>query len=179
VKDRKLATRYARALLSLLDPAAAESCDSFLNGLRQALEQSRDLRDGLFDPAVSLSRRKATLTELARQMGQPPHVVNFLAVVTDHNRLTALPTIAHVFHEERERASGIVPVEVATSLPLGPELEARTLQAMQKLTKGRVRLTYKLDPTLLGGAVTRVGSIVYDGSLRTQLARLRQDMTQE
>ena len=111
MKDRKLATRYARALLaSLPDPQAAEVADSFLDALAKAMEQSSDLRDVLLNPAVPSSGRKAVLTGLAKKHRVPEQVKTFLCVVADNGRTGQLPTMAQVFSEVREEAMGIVPV---------------------------------------------------------------------
>ncbi len=180
MRDRKLATRYARALLaSLADEVVAEKADSFLSALRTALEESADLRGLLNDPAVPRPTRKAVLRALADQNGMPLQVGNFLATVVDHNRTSALPAIAEVLHEEREARIGVVPAEITTAWPLTDELKARTLATLEKMTGRKVRLTAKVEPELIGGAITRIGSEIHDGSLRAQLARLRDRMMQE
>jgi len=180
MKDRKLATRYARALLaSLSDESVAERADDFLNALRAAVEESADLRGLLFDPAVPRTTRKSVLRSLAEQAGMSHKVGNFLATVIDHNRASALASIAEVFHEEREKRIGVVPAEITTAWPLTEELKQRTLEALERMTGRKVRLTAQIEPELIGGAVTRIGSEVYDGSLRTQLAQLRRRMMQE
>ena len=180
MKDRKLASRYARALLSTLpDIATAERADRFLTALREAIEESSDLRELLCDPVVARGTRKQVLRQLAEQAEMPAHVVNFLATVIDHNRATSLASIAEVFHAECEAAAGIVPAEITTAWPLTEDLKQRTMRAIEQMTGRRVRLTARIDSEILGGAVTRVGSTVYDGSLRTQLRRLRRKMTQE
>ncbi len=180
MKDRKLASRYARALLaSLPDPASAEAADRLLDAIRVALDQSPEFRDLLRDPAVPTATRREVLQTLARRADMPVQVANFLATIVDHNRLAALGSIAEVYHEERERAAGIVSAEIVTASPLADDLKQRTQRALEQITGRKVRLTASLDPALLGGAVTKVGSVVYDGSLRSQLDRLRRRMAQE
>ena len=104
---------------------------------------------------------------------------NFMVTIVDHNRTTSLPSIAEVFHEVREEAAGIVPAEITTASPLTGELKERTMRALEQMTGRKIRLTTHVDPEILGGAVTRVGSNVYDGCLKTQLDQLRRKMTQE
>jgi F-type H+-transporting ATPase subunit delta len=178
--DRKLASRYARALLaSLADDEAAEDADRFLTVIRESLNESADFRDLLYDPAVPRTTRVQVLRTLADQAGMVPQVANFLATIVEHNRTTSLPSIAEVFHEVREEAAGIVPAEITTAWPLTDDLKERTLRVLEQITGRKVRLTANLDPGILGGAVTRVGTTVYDGSLETQLKKLRRKMTQE
>ena len=180
MKDRRLALRYVRALLSVLsDPAQAAAADSFLCSLRDAMEQSDELRGLLLDPAVPRDQRIAALRGLAQTQGMPKTVGNFLAAVVEHNRTSVLPTIATVFHEEREAAMGIVPAEITTAEPLTEDLKASAREAIQRRTGRKVELTCKVEPELIGGAVTRIGTTVYDGSLRHQLDQLRREMTQE
>jgi F-type H+-transporting ATPase subunit delta len=180
MKDRRLAVRYARALLSVLtDPQQAEAADRFLSAIRDSMQQSADLRRFLMDPAIPASERHDVLRELAQSHDQPREVRNFMSTLVDHNRAAALPTIAEVFHEEREAGLGIVPAEMATATPMSDDLRGRAQSALERMTGRKVTLTCRVDPGLLGGAVTRIGSKIYDGSLRTQLSQLRSRMAQE
>lgn len=180
MQDRKLATRYARALLSVLrDPQQSESASQFLTSLGNALEQSDEFRALMLDPSFPASERTAALHALARRAAQPQAVLNFLSTLVDNGRCGALTSIAESFAEEREQELGIVPAELVTASPMTPELQSRASSALEKMTGKRVRLTCTVEPSLLGGAVTRIGSMVYDGSLRTQLIQLRRKMAQE
>jgi F-type H+-transporting ATPase subunit delta len=180
MKDRKVATRYARALLEALpDDKGAEEADRFLTGLSRALDESDEFRTLIFNPAVPRQARLSVLEGLAAQHGMHEFVANFLRTIVAKNRAGSIASIAEVFHEERERAAGIVPAEITTAIPLTDDLVQRARTALERATGKRVQLTTKTDPELLGGAVTRLGSTMYDGSLRTQLARLRTKMMQE
>jgi F-type H+-transporting ATPase subunit delta len=180
MKDRKLALRYARALLSSLpDPRQAEAADEFLKGLGQAMDESAEFKDFLLDPVFSRGDRKSALGALARHAGQPEQIIRFLETLVDHSRQVNLPSIAAVFHEERETAQGIVPAEITTASPLTEDLKQRALKALESVTGKKVRLSCQVEPALIGGAVTKIGSVVYDGSLRTQLSQLRRELAQE
>lgn len=180
MKDRKLAVRYARALFAAFpDAAQNEPISRFLISLGKSLVESREMLDRLLDPAVSRSKRAAVLTGLAQQSGLPRGVSNFLSTLVDNNRVAALPSIAAVFQEMREEALGIVPAEIITATPLSNDQRQRAQNAVQKLTGKDVRLTCTVEPDVLAGAVTRIGSTVYDGSLSTQLLQLRRRMAEE
>jgi len=179
MRDRKLAVRYARALLSSLDPDQAEAADAFLSALGTIFDESPRFRDLMLDPSFSNTERKAVLARLATQAGLPPKLGNFLDTLIEHRRASSLPSIAELFHELREEGLGIVPAEIATATPLSADLEDRARGAVERMTGRKVRLSCTVDPTLLGGAVTRIGSVIYDGSLRTQLDQLRRQMTEE
>jgi F-type H+-transporting ATPase subunit delta len=178
MKDRKLATRYARALLSTLPEADnAKTASDFLTALAEAMERSPDLRDVLLNPAYQRSQRQAVLDAVADDSHVPPRVKSFLRVVNDHGRTDHLPAIAEVFREVLEEAEGIVPVTVETAMAMSTEQEASTRTTLEKVTGRRVRLSVNVDPGIIGGAVARVGSTVYDGSLKTQLNLLRRRMS--
>jgi len=179
MKDRNLASRYARALLAALPADRAAEAEEFLQALAEGMRNSAEFRDLLLNPAVPRTSRVDVLVDLAKRSDLPPQVANFLRTVIDHNRTAALPTIAVVFQEERERAAGILAAEITSAMPLARDLEQRARRALESATGKRIRLTVRVDPALIGGAVTRVGSQVYDGSLRTQLSRLRETLTEE
>jgi len=179
MKDRKLAFRYARALLSVIhDPDTLERIDELLTALVQALEDSPDLRSAMLDPALPRPARTKVLRSMVEQNGLPPEVGNFFATVVDNNRIAALDAIATVFHEERERQQGIVAAEMTTAIPITDEMKQRAKSALERVTGAKVRLTCNVEPDLIGGAVTRIGSTVYDGSLRSQLEQLRRKMAE-
>lgn len=180
MKDRNLAARYAQALLAALpDDRAAEAADDFLAALAEALKTSPELRDVFLNPAVGRDQRKRVLESLAQAHGVAREVRNFLYTLADHGRLAALPAMAAVFREVRERHIGVVPAVVTTAAGMPPDLVARLTASLDRLSGRKVRLEMKVDPSVLGGAVTQVGSTVYDGSVRTQLSRLRRRMAEE
>jgi F-type H+-transporting ATPase subunit delta len=180
MKDRKLASRYARALLAAIpDPTTAERIASFLGAVGETLETSRPVREALEDPATPRSARLKALQEIARGQNMPRELEAFLSTVVDHGRIDVLPAIAEVYRELREESEGVVAATITTAQPMTPELEDRARAALETMTGKKIRLTTQVDATLIGGAVTQVGSMVYDGSLRTQLANLRRRMAQE
>jgi len=180
MKDRKLATRYARALLSALaGPAEQDRADEFLGALAVSMKTNGEFREFLLDPAGSVSAKKSLLEKLCATRGLPDRVKTFLGMIVENARLANLPSIAEVFHLEREAGQGIVSATLTTAAPLSPELTNRAAKALEKLSGRKVNLTIQLDPGLLGGAVAQVGSTLYDGSLKTQLARLRRTMGED
>ncbi len=180
MRDRKLASRYARALLTVVrEPAQREAIDQFLRSLASAVASEADLHAALFDPSVPRAVRKKALRFLAEAARVPEPAANFLATLVDRNRLGALGPIAEVFHELCENEAGIVPARITTATPLGTDLLDRVRAALETLMGSRIRLESTVEPAILGGAVTRVGTYVYDGSLRTHLERLKTQMAQD
>jgi F-type H+-transporting ATPase subunit delta len=143
------------------------------------MKTNADLRGFFLDPANSPKAKKTILEKLCSARGVPERVSSFLGMVSDNGRLGSLQSIAEVFHSQREAGQGTVSATLTTAAPLTPEIQARARVALEKLSGRKVNLEVEVDPGLLGGAVTRVGSMVYDGSLKTQLARLRRTMGEE
>ena len=177
MKARKLATRDARALGSALpDPAAQDAAADFLTNPGAAIAGSSDVELVCLNPAIPRRTKKAIVAKLAGEFGAGHTIASFLGVVVDHGRAPSLPDIAQAFHEIREHALGIVHAAVTTAAPLSADMETRMRSTLERLTGKRIRLTARVDRALIGGAVTQIGSTVYDGSVRTQLANLRRRM---
>jgi len=180
MRDRKLATRYARALLGALATTAEQNlADEFLSALANSMRTNQELRGFFLDPASPASAKKSVLESLCASRQVPDRVKTFLGMIVDNARLANLPSIAEVFHLERESSQGMVSATLTSAAALTPELTVRAATALEKLSGRKVNLTIEIDPGLLGGVVAQVGSMVYDGSLKTQLARLRRTMGEE
>jgi F-type H+-transporting ATPase subunit delta len=180
MKDRKLATRYARALLGALPDAPAQnSADEFLSALREAMRDGEELRGFLLNPAVPQASKVSFFEQLAIAKGTSKSLTRFLSTIVAHGRLANLPSIADVFHDERERAQGSISATLTAAVPMSRELEARAAAALERISGRKINLKVEIDSRLLGGAVARVGSMLYDGSLETQLRRLRRSMGEE
>ncbi len=183
MKDQKLATRYARALLeSLPDRNDQNIADDLLQAFAGAMQSGNDIRDALFDPAVSSESKTSIFSAVVEHVSPGagpdfgPRLNRFFGVILDHSRASMLPALAVVFHELKEQAQQIVTATVTTSAPLDPELCRRTEETLSKVTGSTVRVTFEVQPSLIGGMVTRIGSNIYDGSLRSQLSRLHRDL---
>jgi F-type H+-transporting ATPase subunit delta len=101
-------------------------------------------------------------------------VRNFIAVIMGHQRLAELGEILAEYHAVADEQSGLAEAEITSAYPLNDQDRAELEAQVAKLAGGRVRATYYQDATLLGGAVVRIGSTVYDGSIRAQLQQLKQ-----
>lgn len=180
MKDRKLAVRYARALLSVLtEDQEAKAADDFLQGLARGWDEIPAFKEMMLNPVYSQENRKQALLGMAEQAGLTDRMKNFMSTLVENKRTASICSIAQVYHEELEARMGIVPAEITTATPLDDAMRQRAQQSVQKATGRQVRLTCKVDASLLGGAVTKIGSTIYDGSLRTQLEQLRLQMIQE
>jgi F-type H+-transporting ATPase subunit delta len=173
-----LSLRYAHAFASVaasshLDVAAAQQQLSDFSG---TLAGSRELREVLMNPSIANEQKLKVLDAIAGRIGMFPQVRNFIAVIMDHQRLDELDEILTEYHTVADDQSGLTEAEVTSARPLNDNDRAELEAQVQKLAGGRIRTTYSQDATLLGGAVVRIGSTVYDGSIRAQLQQLKQKL---
>ena len=178
--DTAVAKRYAKALWRTLAGGAGEETPEraarILEQLATAAREHEQLRRLLANPAVDVGRKAAVLDAIAERLGAGPVLRRFVRLVAERERAGRLEAIAAAFRARVDEAAGIVNAEVCAPRPLGPE-EVRALERSLAATTGRkVRLRTSTEPELLGGLVTRIGDVIYDGSLRHQLARLRERM---
>jgi F-type H+-transporting ATPase subunit delta len=171
-----VASTYARAfadvvLESHLDPQRSVGGLRRIEGL---LKQSVELRRVWENPAVPADQKRGLLDAIAEREGIEPHVRNLIAVLIDHRRTPFLERITEQLEKELDARLGFAEAQVTSARELG-EGEKRTLEAqIAKVTGKTVRAHFGLDASLLGGAVVRVGSTIYDGSVKGQLERMKQ-----
>ncbi|MGD0444939.1 MAG: ATP synthase F1 subunit delta [Edaphobacter sp.] len=170
--------RYAHAFASVaasahLDTAAAQQQ---LNDFAGTFAGSRELREVLMNPSIPADQKLKVLDAIAGRIGMFPQVRNFIAVIVDHQRLEDLREILTEYHAVADEQSHMAEAEITSAHPLNDQDRAELEAQVAKLAGGRVRATYHQDATLLGGAVVRIGSTVYDGSIRAQLQQLKQKL---
>jgi F-type H+-transporting ATPase subunit delta len=171
-----VALRYAHAFASVVasQNVDASAAQQQLEDFRGTFAGSRELREVLMDPAILRDQKLKVLDAISGRIGMFPQVRNFVAVIMDHDRLGDLAEILDEYHSVADKQSGMAEAEIVSARTLS-EQDRSTLEAeVEKLAGGRVRATYKEDPSLLGGAVVRIGSKVYDGSIRAQLEQMKQ-----
>jgi F-type H+-transporting ATPase subunit delta len=180
-----VSSRYARALAdavtggklaTLLSP---EQVEDQLQGFLGLMQESADLRNVLTSPAVKAKQKKALVETLGGKLDFSIVARNFLFILVDHKRIALLHEILPLFRVEIDQRQGIVQADVASAAPLGPEDRAKLEAALAQRTGKKVRAAYRVDSTLIGGVVTRVGSTVYDGSVREQLKILRAKLSSQ
>ncbi len=139
--------------------------------------ENAQLREVMADPSIPQEQKVRLLDAIASRTGMSRTVRNLLAVVTAQERLHELPQITEAYLQLSDRDSGVVEAEVTSARPLD-EAGRRALEASvaQMAGSAQVRATYREDPSLLGGAMVRVGSTVYDGSVRGHLEQMKRRM---
>lgn len=135
---------------------------------------SKELREVWKTPAIRADQKRAVLDALVAREGISRPVRNFLAVLIDHRRTNFLAPIVDQFEMELNQRMGFAEADITSAHELN-DPERRTLEGqVEKLTGKKVRARYSRDASLLGGAVIRIGSTIYDGSVKGQLERIRQ-----
>jgi F-type H+-transporting ATPase subunit delta len=148
-----------------------------VNGLRQIaalLSQSQDLRRVWENPAVPADQKRKLLDAIVQREGIERPVRNLVAVLIDQRRLPFLSRIIEQLEKELDARMGFTEAQISSARELA-EAERRALESqIAKTTGKKVRASYGLDPSLLGGAVVRIGSTIYDGSVKGQLERIKE-----
>mgnify|MGYP000114959476 CR=1 FL=1 len=176
-----VAARYARALAEIafdarrgLDPQAIAGD---LAQFGAALAQSPDLRNVLLSPAVAPGRKRAVVERLAAAAGISPVTRNFLFVVIDHRRTGLFGDIQEAYRAEMNERLGLVEAGVTTAREQRASRQELVREGLERLTGKHVRPRFKTDERLIGGITVRIGSTIYDGSVRGQLDALRRKLT--
>lgn len=174
--DRSAARRYARAFIELAQEA--KKVDEFGEELAR-MQSACQLDDGvllkvLCNPAFSQAERKGILTAVLKAVKVSDLTNNLFHVMLEKERLGALSDMLELYSNAADELSGRVRVRVSTAEPLTPQLEAEVRLALEKITGKQVVLQPEVDEALIGGLVARVGSTVYDASIRTRLTDIKQ-----
>ena len=170
------APRYATAFAQVvaakqLDAAAAQQQLSDFAG---TLHGSPELHEVLLNPSIAEDQKLRLLDSIAGRIGMFREVRNFVAVIINHQRLGALDEILAEYALVADEGSGIAEADITSAHPLNEDDRATLEAEVAKLAGGRVRASYHEDATLLGGAVVKIGSTIYDGSVKAQLLQLKE-----
>ena len=173
-----IASRYARALVEVvlekkIDPATAVQQ---VRDMVATVEGSNELRMVWESPAIPAESKRAVLDSVSGQSALLKSIRNFFAVLIDHGRIPMMAQIARQFETELNTQLGFVEAGITSSRELSTD-EKRGLESqVERMTGKKVRAKYDTNPELLGGAVVRVGSTIYDGSVRGQLQKLKEQL---
>jgi len=140
------------------------------------VRENKALLDVLDAPSIPAEQKRSLLDAIVQRAGISRPVRNFVAVLIDKRRTKFLDEIVKQFAQELNQRLGFAEAEITTARELGPDERAELETDLARITGKKIRARYGQDRTILGGAVARVGSTVYDGSVRGQLARIRQQV---
>jgi len=178
---RTSANRYAKALfdVALEEKADLDRIDKDLSEITEILRENTELMSAVDWANVPDAARQAVMENVLDKIGVAAPVKKLLVLLTGQRKLVYLQDLAEAYRERLLAHQNVVRAEVTSAAPLSPEKTASLADSLSKVTGKKVELSVSVDPELLGGVVAKIGSTVYDGSVRTQLARMRQELVKQ
>jgi F-type H+-transporting ATPase subunit delta len=178
---RTSANRYAKALfdVALQEKADLGQVDRDLQAVVAMIEASPDLAQASNRGTVTEEKRKSLIEAVSRAMTLTVPVTKLLVLLAQTRKLNLLPDLEQAYRERLLAHQNIVRAEVKSAAPLSPDKTKALEESLAKVTGKKVELSVSVDPELLGGVVATIGSTVYDGSVRTQLQRMRQELVEQ
>jgi len=170
--------RYAHAFADVVASAKLDtaSIDRQLDDFLATWSASPELREFFVNPAVAIGQKIAFLDKANEKLQLQKELRNLLAVLIDNGRIGAVEEVAAAYRTELRERLGIRQAEVVTARELNEKDRSALVAEIGKLAGSRVEASFKLDKSILGGTVVRIGSTVYDGSVRGRLERLKESL---
>ena len=173
-----VANRYAKALADvIMERGQTLTVADEIAAFAQLIEQNPELHDVFASPVIALDRKKAVLNELLGRMQFKQTTNNFLQLLLNNQRLHQIDVIRTCLMKELDNRAGVVSAEITTARPLATKEQENLLHQLQTATGKKVRVNFKIDPEIIGGVVTRIESLIYDGSIKNQLALMKQQLS--
>ncbi len=177
MSNETVARRYASALADVvMKSGETETVRAELKAWEQMIAGNAELENAFGNPSIQASKKEAILENLIRKANASKTTSNFLRVLLRNGRLTDLSAVNERFEAVLQERSGIVSGEVISAHELDDAARRELMTNLEKLTGKNVKLAFQIDKDIIGGVVTRVGSTVYDSSVRTQLENLREQL---
>jgi F-type H+-transporting ATPase subunit delta len=173
LSSQTVARRYAGALADvLLAGGSPREVQDELILWESMIQSSELLREVFSNPTVAYEQKRALLEELILKAKVRQPTANFLRILLKNQRLTELGEISRRLAQVLDERSGVIAAQVTTARPVSEEIKTSLSARLAAVTGKDVRLSFEIEEALIGGMVTRVGSTVYDGSIRNQLRQL-------
>ena len=178
--NKTAALRYARALLdvAIKERAPLDAIGDELSAFVDLFKQNPSLEKVMLHPAVPVQRKRAVMVVLVERARLSPIVAKLLVLLAERDRLVLLPDLLAAYRERVLDHQQIVRAEVTTASPIGPDRAQAIERGLAKATGRTVRLGVRTDPALIGGVVARIGDTIYDGSVTTQLERMKKRLVE-
>ncbi|HBH28939.1 MAG: F0F1 ATP synthase subunit delta [Desulfofustis sp. PB-SRB1] len=174
MKQTILAKRYAKALFAVgAENNQEEAYNAALRQLADFCADNPEVMDALTNPLYPVDAREKVMAGIIGAMDADPVLGNFLNLLVEKKRAAIIPEIAEQFQVMVDTANNISHGTVTSAIELSDPLLDKVRMTMEKLTGTKVELTASVDPSIVGGIVAKVGDLVLDGSIKTQLARLK------
>jgi F-type H+-transporting ATPase subunit delta len=169
-------SRYARAFADVVASAKLDTAaiDRQLTDFLATWDGSAELREVFANPAVAAPQKVAILDKMNAKLGMQRELRNLLAVLINNDRIAQVHDVVAGYQAELQQRLGIRQAEIVTARELSEPERGALVAGVGKLAGAEVQATFKLDKSIIGGTVVRIGSTVYDGSVRGRLERLRE-----
>lgn len=175
-----IANRYGRALADVaVEKGEHSGVKEELSIFVQMMEESAELRELFSNPTVSPQNQRAVIKAITERAKPSQTTIKFLDVLLDNHRLQHLPEIYKAFVRSLDSRLGVVEAKVTTARPMSEAQQNRLVEKLKKVTGKEVRTQFSVDPTIIGGVITQIGSQIYDGSIRSQLQQLRSRLSRD
>jgi F-type H+-transporting ATPase subunit delta len=177
--NRTAATRYARALLEVAvkEKADLDQIERDLASVADLFAQYPQLAHVLLNPVVPVPRKRAAMDAIIARAQLLPMVSKLLALLTERDRLVLVPDLLEAYRNRLLDHRNVIRAEITTTGPLAAD-RVKAIEASLARASGRtVTLSAKVDPAIIGGVVTRIGSTIYDGSVTRQLQRMKEKLS--
>ncbi len=175
--DMTVPRRYAKALLTLgKDDGNYKAYGEGLQGFALLLEREPELKDALLNPVYGREDRQKLLLRMIDLLQMAPMVGNLLKLLFDKHRLGAVAGVSQAYQQLMDELEKVSRARVKAAIPLDEGAKERLQKTLEKLTGTTVVMEVEEDPTIIGGVLARVGDLVLDGSVRTQLFSLKESL---
>lgn len=177
---RTSATRYARALLAVaIEEGLAVEIERDLSTVARAIDENAELSRVLTAPGIPQAARTGIVKAIAERLEIKAPLAKLLVMLAERGRLELVPDLLEVYRERLLEHQNVVQATVTAAVPLTPEQINALEASLAGITGKHVQIDAAVDPSVIGGVVARIGSTVYDGSLRTRLAQMKQWLLQD
>jgi F-type H+-transporting ATPase subunit delta len=177
VSSQTVARRYASALADVIIARGEEAAvQAELAAWEKMIAANPPLLEAFSNPTVAYEQKGKLLNELISRTKVRPTTANFLRILLKNQRLAELPQVNAKLAQVLDERSGVVSAQVTSARPVPDATKKQLERKLAEITSKRVRLSFGTDESLLGGIVTRIGSTIYDGSVRNQLMRLGEEL---
>jgi F-type H+-transporting ATPase subunit delta len=177
VKNLIIAKRYAKALFNLAkEEAKVEQYGQELAGLVQVFEASPELFDAIQSPLYPEAARKSILESIAGSVGLTPIMKSLVSMLIEKNRVANLGEISEYYKGLIDEDANVARAKVSAAVPLEDNVIREIAATLEKMTGKKIVVEFQQDPELIGGVVARIGDLVLDGSVRTQLFNIRETL---
>ena len=177
MREESVARRYASALADVvLKSGETNVVQTELKTWQEMMNANGDLQTAFQNPAIQHQNKEKVLESLLEKTKPSQTTANFLRVLLRNSRLTDLDKINERFTSVLAERSGVISAQITSARPLGETEKAELKTNLEKLTGKTVNLTFDINEEIIGGVVTKIGSTVYDGSIKTQLQQLKEQL---